>query len=1214
MRPSLAVLAAGAALLFSSSSPLHGADTVAAAPARPNVIFVLADDLGWAELGSYGQQKIRTPSIDRLAAEGVRFTQHYSGNAVCAPSRSVLLTGQHPGHTPIRDNRELQPEGQVPLPAAAVTLAELLKGQGYVTAAMGKWGLGPARLGGRPAPAGLRPLLRLQLPAPGAQLLPDVPLRRRPARRARQPGVLGAPEAAGRRRPADPKATPRSRHGSTRPTSSGSGPARSSARTEDRPFFLYRPDDRAPPRAPGARGLARRVPRPLARPAVPRRQRLPPAPVAARRLRGDGHAHGPGGRARCSTSSASWASTSARSSSSPRTTARPTTPRRLGLGVLPLVGPLRGLKGSLYEGGVRVPAIVRWTGRIPAGLVSERVTGFEDWLPTLLDLAGAREAIPSSGIDGLSFAPTLLGQAQEPRPFLYREFPGYGGQQSVRVGDWKGVRQGLEKPGRNAPRALRPEGRRRRDARRGGGAPRGGRAGWRRSSPASTSRRRRSRSRRSTGRRPATSSRGARRTTRSLLDAADSAWAKAQRITWGPEAIATSFRALWTSAGLAVRFDVTDASPWHTLTQRDERLWNEEVVELFLDVGSTGRSYAEVEWNPVNAVVDLWVDRAENRFDKDWNVAGSREPRPPEKGRRRARDRLDGRRLPAVDGALVEGAGRHGAAAEGGGSLALQRLPHRAPRRAEGAPEGRAVPGVVAHGKPQLPRPPRLPGARLRRDAERLASRAATRSPAPPLRLNIVSIVTDDQASWAMGAYGNPDARTPVLDRLAREGVVFRNAFVTTPVCSPSRVGFLTGRYGSELGITDWISPEEGAAGLGLPPGTPTWPAILRANGWRTALVGKWHLGRGPRSHPSAFGIDDFFGFLDGGNTPMDPTLEVGGREQALKGSLPDLVTDEAIRFVTEGRDQPFALLLHFREPHTPYGPVPEADAAALRGVDPGIPDVRGLDREQVKTWTREYLASVHSIDRNVGRLLEALDRLGLRDRTVVLFTSDNGYNIGHHALHTKGNGHWIAGGVTGPPRPNMFDTSLRVPLVVRGTGHPVRAGGRRGGDPARHAALGPGPARRAATDRPRPARERLLAAPARRDGALARHGVRRVRHAPLHARPHADDPHRAPQARALSRDELPGRAVRSLGGPGRDAQPLPERQPPAPSAWISRRGSPSGGKAWGSSRPCHPEELRLAGDGGAAPSTTGSRRARGIRRRRVGGPLVARHGWSSSG
>jgi uncharacterized sulfatase len=91
-----------------------------------------------------------------------------------------------------------------------------------------------------------------------------------------------------------------------------------------------------------------------------------------------------------------------------------------------------------------------------------------------------------------------------------------------------------------------------------------------------------------------------------------------------------------------------------------------------------------------------------------------------------------------------------------------------------------------------------------------------------------------------------------------------------------------------------------------------------------------------------------------------------------------------------------------------------------------------------VKGWTRDYLASVHSVDRNVGRLLDALHRLGLAGRTIVLFTSDNGYNIGHHAIHTKGNGHWVAGGVPGPPRPNMFDTSLRVPLIVRGPGVPA--------------------------------------------------------------------------------------------------------------------------------------------------------------------------------
>jgi arylsulfatase A-like enzyme len=252
-------------------------------------------------------------------------------------------------------------------------------------------------------------------------------------------------------------------------------------------------------------------------------------------------------------------------------------------------GPLRGLKGSLCEGGIRVPAIVRWKGRIPAGLVSERVTGLEDWLPTLLDLAGAKEAIPSSGIDGLSFAPTLFGQAQEPRPFLYREFPGYGGQQSVRVGDWKGVRQGLEKPG---PLRLQLY-----DLKGDVGETRDVAAAH--SDVVAQMEALLSREHQPSSAFPLPAIDGetpryvvarSAAATRSLLDAGEGAWAKAQRITWGPEAIATSFRALWTSAGLAVRFDVTDASPWHTLTQRDERLWNEEVVELFLDVGATGRS------------------------------------------------------------------------------------------------------------------------------------------------------------------------------------------------------------------------------------------------------------------------------------------------------------------------------------------------------------------------------------------------------------------------------------------------------------------------------------------------------------------------------------------------------------------------------------------------------------------------------------------------
>ncbi len=116
----------------------------------PNIVFILADDLGYAELGCYGQKKIKTPNLDRMAAEGLRFTQFYTGNAVCAPSRCVLMTGKHPGHAHVRDNKEIKPEGQEPIPAGSLTIAKLLKGRGYATAAIGKWGLGPPGSEGDP--------------------------------------------------------------------------------------------------------------------------------------------------------------------------------------------------------------------------------------------------------------------------------------------------------------------------------------------------------------------------------------------------------------------------------------------------------------------------------------------------------------------------------------------------------------------------------------------------------------------------------------------------------------------------------------------------------------------------------------------------------------------------------------------------------------------------------------------------------------------------------------------------------------------------------------------------------------------------------------------------------------------------------------------------------------------------------------------------------
>ncbi len=311
---------------------------------------------------------------------------------------------------------------------------------------------------------------------------------------------------------------------------------------------------------------------------------------------------------------------------------------------------------------------------------------------------------------------------------------------------------------------------------------------------------------------------------------------------------------------------------------------------------------------------------------------------------------------------------------------------------------------------------------------------------------NIVFIYTDDQAWWSVRALGGEQAHTPALDALFAESVVLTNSFVTTPVCSPSRAGLLTSRYGTEVGITDWINHRGGEfqrneADLGLDPALPTWVRSLRDAGYRTGLVGKWHLGNQDRFHPMHFGYDHFMGFREGGAKVVDPELEINGVVTQCTGLTVNLVTDDALAFLKVADDRPFLLSLHYREPHSPWLPVQDEDMAPHRETEIALPepDFPDLDAVAVREKTREYFASVSAMDRNVARVLAEIDAQGLRDNTIVIFTSDNGYNIGHHGIIHKGNGGWITNAMRDIPghdprriRPNMWDNSLRVPTAIR--------------------------------------------------------------------------------------------------------------------------------------------------------------------------------------
>ena len=409
--------------------------TSAAEPAtKPNIVFILADDLGHGDLGCYGQTKIRTPNIDRLAAEGMRFTSFYCGCSVCAPSRCALMTGKHMGHATVRDNMQRAPgaEGQHAMEPGTVTVAQRLKTVGYSTAIVGKWGLGMPEDHSSPLDFGFDHHYGYLCQGMAHTFYPPYlwrddrkePLGGNPAYFYGQKEVI---EPSGKVYSHDLMAADAldwvRRH-------------------KEGPFFLY---------------LAFTIPHVSLQ--VPEdslaeyRGKWPETPV---------------------TDSKHYANQAApRAAYAGMITRMDRDVGRLmellkelqlddntlvffasdNGAVFPLsgtdpgffnsTGNLRGYKQDLYEGGIRTPFIARWPGHIKPGTTSDFVGAFWDVLPTLCEIAGATAA---ADIDGLSIVPTLLGQTeQKEHEYLYWEYQSGGRAQAVRFGDWKAVRNNLNK-------------------------------------------------------------------------------------------------------------------------------------------------------------------------------------------------------------------------------------------------------------------------------------------------------------------------------------------------------------------------------------------------------------------------------------------------------------------------------------------------------------------------------------------------------------------------------------------------------------------------------------------------------------------------------------------------------------------------------------------------------------------------------------------------
>jgi arylsulfatase A-like enzyme len=386
---------------------------------KPNIVFVLADDLGYGELGCYGQKLIQTPSLDQMAAEGMRFTDHYAGSTVCAPSRCSLMTGLHTGHAYVRGNKEMEPMGQLPLPAETETLPRMLQRAGYTTALIGKWGLGGPGSSGTPNNQGFDSFFGYLCQRHAHNYYPEFLFRndeRVPLSNKVEGGRAdGAGVASEKREYAydlmEAEALEFLNANKDGPfflclavtlPHANNEAGRNGMEVPD--FGEYAGTD-WPQTEKGRAAMISRLDRGVGR--ILRRIRsLGIDENTLVFFTSDNGPHREGG------SDPNFFASNA---------------------------PFRGIKRDLYEGGIRVPLIARWPGRIEAGAVTGHISAFWDFLPTLAVLTGGEVL---SNTDGLCMAPTLLGvpRKQKQHEYLYWEFHERGFAQAVRMGAWKAVR------------------------------------------------------------------------------------------------------------------------------------------------------------------------------------------------------------------------------------------------------------------------------------------------------------------------------------------------------------------------------------------------------------------------------------------------------------------------------------------------------------------------------------------------------------------------------------------------------------------------------------------------------------------------------------------------------------------------------------------------------------------------------------------------------